>query len=773
MAWPALVEAALVAGAFGALLPLFRPLEVQDAGRDARFGHATLGVRGLPTPVLPDLCATHGGAAEPAVRARLCDPAGASSEGRRVDPWPRPLASAAALASRAFVVPIAETHARVAALRQQSRDEGAGAVALDRAIAGELARATSHARRYGLDANGTAPPRALTCAVESVRGAGGSGTRVEADRHARANAVLLLGAALDAHPEVPALLRTASLPASAGSSLPCEGLDLRRSLAAAATLMAEARATVGQGAKDEAMRSLLSTARWQWAGWAVLGLLLLNVQRLGVSPVIGTGLALAGWAAAAWAGRVPWPFGSGPVLTFARDAAWLPAVPGTFVVAMLSVAACLLVAAPWLARRVPGALSTPASAIAYPGLVVATGIGWLLLLDLSANGTPANRYLALYHQGHLWIAMLAFSLVAIWRRSLARALSWGLALADGVAGRVAKRLGAIGAGAVFLAVAMVVVVAMALLLANTRQLTSELGRLWLVIGAAWFFFLRGTPLTERIARSGDTLGSLARYLSPLLFVVVVLVAAMLATRDMGPLLVAGYGAGAFVAASLAMWWYQRHAATLSAYAIAVLAFAAWIVAATLALYRFGSLDPVTAARLENLAAPLVSANDQLALVTWFQRATPPAGFGPGAVPWCGYGAPETCSGLPAQIQSDYTFTALVGVFGWTGAWILTLGCTLWLVGAVRAHGRATRGEPRLVRVGGRLRNDEQAFASWLCVAWVVTTLCQLAVTVAGNLAVIPLTGVTFPFVSFGMTSLTVNLAMLAFAVDVTRAGATR
>ena len=31
-------------------------------------------------------------------------------------------------------------------------------------------------------------------------------------------------------------------------------------------------------------------------------------------------------------------------------------------------------------------------------------------------------------------------------------------------------------------------------------------------------------------------------------------------------------------------------------------------------------------RLENLAAPLASANDQLALVTWFQRAAPPGGL---------------------------------------------------------------------------------------------------------------------------------------------------
>ena len=526
-------------------------------------------------------------------------------------------------------------------------------------------------------------------------------------------------------------------------------------------------------AKDGAMRELLDTARWQWASFSLAGLVLLHLHRRGIAPAIGTAFALIVWAAVAWAFRVPWPLATGPHIAFARDAALPYAMPAGFVMAMLAFAALLLVASPWLARRSPGASSAPASAVAYPGLVAATGIGWLVLLDLSANGIAANRYLALYHQGHLWLAMAVFSVVAVWRRPLVRSLAWTLSLLDGAASRTAARLGTVAATLLLATLAAVGVLAFALLLANTRQLTSEIGRLWLVVGAAWFFFLRGTPLTERLARSGSSLVSLARYVAPLLFVVGVLAGMMVATRDMGPLLVAGYGAGAFVAASAAMWRYQRGGSAGSAYLIAIAAFAAWIVAMTAGLYRFGALDPVTAARLENVAVPLASANDQVALVTWFQRAAPALGFGPGAVPWCGYGAAGTCSGVPAQIQSDYTFTALVGVFGAAGAWLITLAITLWLWSIVRAHGNATRGEPRLVRVGGRLRNDEQAFASWIAVAWVVLTLCQLAVTVAGNLAVIPLTGVTFPFVSFGMTSLVVNAAMLALAATIAPAGGTR
>jgi cell division protein FtsW (lipid II flippase) len=189
---------------------------------------------------------------------------------------------------------------------------------------------------------------------------------------------------------------------------------------------------------------------------------------------------------------------------------------------------------------------------------------------------------------------------------------------------------------------------------------------------------------------------------------------------------------------------------------------------TLVLLRFGEVHGVTATRLESLAAPFTSANDQLALVTWFQRAAPPAGFGIGATPWCGYAAAGQCSGVPAQIHSDYTFTAIVAVFGSAAAWTAVLGCALWLHRLIRHHGRVTRGEPRLVTGAGRLANDGQALLSWIGVAWVVLSLAQLGVTVAGNLAVLPLTGVTFPVVSFGMTSLVVNLAFLALCLSVDR-----
>jgi hypothetical protein len=215
-----------------------------------------------------------------------------------------------------------------------------------------------------------------------------------------------------------------------------------------------------------------------------------------------------------------------------------------------------------------------------------------------------------------------------------------------------------------------------------------------------------------------------------------------------------------------MWWHHRSGQTIVALALALVLFAAWIGGVTAALFQVGAYDSVTASRLESVAAPFASINDQLALVSWFQRAAPAGGFGLGAVPWCGFSSGRGCSGVPAQIHSDYTFTAIVGIFGPIAAWAGSLAMALWLHRLIRRHGRVTRGEPRLVAGAGQLANDGQALVSWISVAWVVLTSCQLAVTVAGNLAVLPLTGVTFPFVSFGMTSLLVNVAFLALCLDV-------
>jgi cell division protein FtsW (lipid II flippase) len=786
-----LTEALLLCLVIAALWPAFQRVAQFGDGRDQRFAPRGLEVRGLPEPVLPAACALVADAADALLKERLCSGPrwpGASPRTALPDAWPEPLRQAAARAARALAAPVALAQAEAQALRQRQH-EGLGDLrALADAAAAIEADTAPYLARFQLRA-GTALP--LQCLVDEAQATATSA----ATPAAHANALLLQAAALDGRVATAALARQVTLPPAARAREGCAA-DSAGRLAAAAALMADARQSHTRGRKDEATRALLGGAHVQWSGelqdsagtpwsavlipnaglqWAgamLLGYLLLCFSRHAQRSAPGIAAALGAWAIAAWLARVPWPLAGARAFEPARaDAAWTSA-PAGFVIALALAAVLLALAA--AARGQPqgeatgtGPAQTLSTRLGYPGLALATGVGWLLLLDLSAHGHAVNRYLALYHQGHLWLGMLLFTVLLFVRQPLARALARALSLLGGRTRRLAALLTPAAAAVLVGLAALLAVLAFGTLLANLRQLTSELGRVWLIVGAAWFFFLRAGPLARRLAENGPAHVPIVRYLWPLLLVVGVLVAAMVLTRDMGPLLIAGYASGAFIGAALAAWAHARGARPLAGFAMALAVFALWIAAVTAALFQAGQVDEVTAARLESLAAPLASTNDQLALVTWFQRASPPQGHGLGAVPWCGHAAATAqCSGIPAQVHSDYTFTALVGTWGAAAAWAMALGAAFWLHRLVRHHGRVTGGEPRLVASGGRLVHDGQALLSWIAVGWVVLTLCQLAVTVAGNLAVLPLTGVTFPFVSYGMTSLVVNLAFLALCLNV-------
>jgi len=112
---------------------------------------------------------------------------------------------------------------------------------------------------------------------------------------------------------------------------------------------------------------------------------------------------------------------------------------------------------------------------------------------------------------------------------------------------------------------------------------------------------------------------------------------------------------------------------------------------------------------------------------------------------------------------------LWGLFGnWITSAIVWL-TAYWLYHLAKHHPRATTGTPRtLIDSQGRRIPDTQAFISWLCIIWITLSVCQLAITVAGNLRVLPLTGITYPFMSYGMTSLWVNFIFLGLCLNLSR-----
>src|SRR4030095_1087448 len=98
-------------------------------------------------------------------------------------------------------------------------------------------------------------------------------------------------------------------------------------------------------------------------------------------------------------------------------------------------------------------------------------------LAWSSTARSSTRSLALYHHGHLWLAMLLLSALLFLRQPLGRFLAWALSVIDGVANRVGRRTGTLGAAALAIVATAALVTAFAVLLANLPQVTSQLRRL--------------------------------------------------------------------------------------------------------------------------------------------------------------------------------------------------------------------------------------------------------------------------------------------------------
>jgi cell division protein FtsW (lipid II flippase) len=253
---------------------------------------------------------------------------------------------------------------------------------------------------------------------------------------------------------------------------------------------------------------------------------------------------------------------------------------------------------------------------------------------------------------------------------------------------------------------------------------------------------------------------------------------LMLTDDLGPLLVILYATSVFWGAAVAFAVFDKAGYRPWVGGVTALtATAAWVYFVTFAL--LSALPAVSAwvadvlgqpgplgrveERLAAVRNPFVASNDQLAIVTWFQESAPAGGYGFGAVPWCSEVA-SGCRGVPNQIQSDYIFTALVGVYGMAVALALVVLLALWLTRVVINHRRATRG----VVAFDTPTAAQQAWISWIAVCWVGLTLAQLAITVAGNVGWLPLTGINFPFVSFGLWSLLANTFFLSLAINLPR-----
>jgi cell division protein FtsW (lipid II flippase) len=527
----------------------------------------------------------------------------------------------------------------------------------------------------------------------------------------------------------------------------------------AASILKKARDSASNAAKAEANLAMLGKLWFCLLVWALAGLLVLHLGRLRrLRHVVSLALCVWGLAYAATRPHLEWVSGwlSG----------WNPSI-------FLFVLAAL---ARWRLRLPPSeARVFPASRCAYPGFVLFVGLGWMVLADLSSYADPDNRFLALYQQAYIFFAFLLVSLLPALSLPLAR---WGLRLwslpAFLGAGRRRRVLWVWGLG---LAATVGLLSLIKLFFSEHRQITSEIFRFFLLSGLAWFLLARGEALASPWLawlenrpwrRQGQSLGALrialwglrVKLALPLLLLLLFIGGGYWLTEDKGPLLVALYAGAIFFSLAIA----RLCAARLGEAAGLLLGMAVilpYVWGISWALFKFGGrFGAYIAERLDSARSPFLAGNDQIAQILWFQDAAlDNGGFGLGVSPWCGE-LSGICHGVPAQIQSDYIYTALIGVFGSSSLVLLAL-FVFWLWRLARAHPAVT---------AGRVEADglDQAWLSWMCLCWVGLNLAQMAVTVAGNLSWLPLTGITFPFLSFGAWSLLLNALFLGLFLHLHR-----
>jgi cell division protein FtsW (lipid II flippase) len=657
---------------------------------------------------------------------------------------------------RSLAQPVKAKLARLDELENRAR-EARAETDVQGAIEGLTGETSLYREAYGL-ANGRSLP--LDCAWTHLENAG---------------ALANLGALLEG--DAPkAMAGAPEAWSKAAREAGCASLGSpRKVLTQAAELVATARGSENNAAKSQAAHDLLLNAYWVYGLWAVAGLALVQIGRFGLPARLFLPLAAMVWAALGWLTQVHVEWLNDRTAQTATLMKW--GLQGKAFFQVAAVAAGLLLMLGIVMRRhkaVPPSVQTPSSRLGYAGFVLFVGLGWWLLLDLSATGHYANRFHALYQQVYVFAAFVLLTFLSPVRLRLAGRLGQAF-------GRFLLFARPRGTGVrrylpwlVYAGAAVGVLAAASFTRRSQTQLTSEIFRLWLVFGASWFFLVRGEAALALSARTGAAGGAVGKtgngllrglvFLAPLAFILCVPVAGFMITDDFGPLFVMLYGASIFFGAAFAFAFfdlagYRRWLGSTVGVAVA----GAWVYLITYALYSLPAPLARIAERLATVRSPFTATNDQLAIITWFQESAPLNGYGLGSVPWCGENATGGCA-VPRQVQSDYVFTAFVGVYGKVMALALVALLAFWLVRLVVHHSRATRG---VVELGSPVVTH-QAWLSWIAVCWVGLTLAQLVITVAGNLGWLPLTGITFPFASFGAWSLLANTFFLGLAISLPR-----
>lgn len=381
----------------------------------------------------------------------------------------------------------------------------------------------------------------------------------------------------------------------------------------------------------------------------------------------------------------------------------------------------------------------------YPGWVLFGGLGCLWLIDFAARGYLKMQFYGISSVDAWFFASATLSVVAAAAPTTLAILCRWLNRID--SGRWNASLPLLGSMLFWLAAVLGLAWGvMPLVQVNWKPMqhaatTAEALRVPVWIMLAWISYRwvesRLRPLSGLLATS---------------LLLTMLVLALWASKDKGPILVQAVTVVVMLGGMMTTM-FSGNRWQAAGLITGVIGVALGLLALGWLLFSYAPPE-----RMAALAHPYQGKLEFLSEIRWFMHAVPAQGFGLTQVPWCGYagslGVPS-CAGVPQQIQSDYVFAALVGIFGPQQAMLLIALLLLWLGSLVLSQGRRTPGAVF----------DMSSFVTWLIASGATAYAVQTVISCLGTLGAIPLTGVSIPLFAYGGASLMTLSLLTGLAVN--------
>ena len=116
----------------------------------------------------------------------------------------------------------------------------------------------------------------------------------------------------------------------------------------------------------------------------------------------------------------------------------------------------------------------------------------------------------------------------------------------------------------------------------------------------------------------------------------------------------------------------------------------------------------------------------------------------------GFGSQSQLQFLP-EAQTDFIFAVIAEELGFAAALIIIILYTLLFL--------------RLIRIAGQCRDD---FSSYVILGITLLFFIQIVFNLGSTTGLLPVTGLTLPFLSYGGSSLMINLLLIGIAESIAR-----